>query len=377
MSGTGLLTQIVRSVRRRTRHAVVVVVLTVLSVALLAGAYFLRGYWEDLAMNLGASLVLVIATYLIFNPLFAELQAATIQEHQRLDYPRFISEVGTSQAVVAILETWTGLLEAPYLEPFLAAVRSALRRRVSVRILLLHPDSNPAEQRTEELGGHDVRSAIMTNLRDLHQFWRNELTADLRELLDIRVYDAMPSVQLYRWDDKAFISFYPLGQLAYDTPQIEAFMATPWGEFVQARFEELWTSRETLQLNDYMTLEMRVYHENRDLGACEGDFVVLADTLYIHAADLVSHVIRYGRHGVTVRLPERTEVYSPPLRLAGAGRAVPVERMLGYHADSVDDEPLLGELRNAFHRKYGTDPDIVVRLVPDDSPAVPVRNERG
>jgi hypothetical protein len=369
MSGAGLVIQIVRSVRRRTRHAVVVVVLTVLSVALLAGAYYLQGYWEDLAMNLGASLVLVIATYLIFNPLFAELQAATIQEHQRLDYPRFITEVGGSQSVVEILETWTGLLEAPYLERFLDAVRGALRRRVSVRILLLHPDSNPAEQRTEELGGHDVRSAIMTNLRDLHRFWHVELTAELRERLDIRVYDAMPSVQLYRWDDKAFISFYPLGQLAYDTPQIEAFMATPWGEFVQARFDELWTGRETLPLRDYMTLEMRVHHDGTDLGACRGDFVVLAGTLYVHAADLVAHVIRYGRDGVTVRVPERTEVQPR--------RAAAVERMLDYHADSVDDEPLLGELRDAFHRKYGIEPDIVVRLVPDDSPAVSVLDQRG
>lgn len=363
MAGTDLLTVIIRSFRRRTRHAVVVLVLVAASVGLLVGAAFLRGYWYDLALNLGASLVLVIATYLIFNPLFSELAAASIQEHPRLDYPRFIHEVSASQAVVHILETWTGLLEAPYLERFLDAVRVALDRGVTVRILLLDPDSNAARQRTEELGGHDVPTAITTNLRDLYRFWRTELTDATRRRLDIRIYDAMPSVQLYRWDDKAFISFYPLGQLAYDTPQIEAFMATPWGEFVQAKFEELWSGRETQRLADHMTLRMSLAHHGTDLGTCQGDFVTLDGVSYVHAADLVNHVIRYGRDEVTVRCP---------------AREAPGGAHLDHYADSVDDQPLLVELRALFDRKYGAEPDVVIRLVPDgDRPAaVPAADPR-
>ncbi|GAA3517592.1 hypothetical protein [Actinocatenispora rupis] len=349
MAGTDLFSTMVRSIRRRTRHAVVVAVLAALSVAMLAGAAALQGYWYDLSLNVGASLVLVIATYLIFNPLFAELQAANIREHHRLDYSRFIHEVEHAHGRVDILETWTGLLEPPYLEGFLDAVRHAAGRGVAVKILLLDPDSNAAVQRTEELGGHDVRSAILTNLRDLYSFWRTVLDPEVRRLVDIRVYDAMPSVQLYRWDDKAFISFYPLGQLAYDTPQIEAFMATPWGEFVQNRFDEMWAARDTRRLDAFMTMRMALSHHGSALGDCRADFVLADGTFYVDTPVLVNHVVKLGRDGIMVRCD-----------LPGASVTA-----AGYRVDPVVVEPQRGEIRDLFVLKYGHAPDVVIRLVPD------------
>ncbi|HEY3503036.1 MAG TPA: hypothetical protein VGN37_09695 [Actinocatenispora sp.] len=346
---TDLFTTLARSIRRRTRHAVVVAVLALASVAMLVGAARLDGYWYDLCLNVGASLVLVIATYLIFNPLFSELAAASIREHHRLDYSRFIHEVESSHGRVDILETWTGLLEAPYLDQFLSAVRLAAGRGVAVKILLLDPDSNAAVQRTEELGGHDVASSILTNLRDLYAFWRTGLEPELRRQVDIRVYDAMPSVQLYRWDDKAFISFYPLGQLAYDTPQIEAFMATPWGEFVQNRFDEMWAAKDTRRLDAFMTMRMGLSHHGSDLGDCRADFVLADGTFYVDTPVLVNHVIKHGRDGITVRC-------RPP--------GVPAVDE-GYHVDPVDAEPLRRRVRELFLLKYGHAPDVVIRLVPD------------
>jgi hypothetical protein len=75
---------------------------------------------------------------------------------------------------------------------------------------LLVPDSAAARQRAEEIYPVDVRGVIVDNLRYLHLF-ANALPAPLRSLFDVRIYDASPSVQIFRWDDRALISFFRSG----------------------------------------------------------------------------------------------------------------------------------------------------------------------
>src|SRR3982750_598710 len=138
-----------RLLSRRGRHVVGIGGLGGGAVVLLPGARLVRGYWQGLCLNLGASLVMVIATYLIFNPIFAEIRAVTSQEHPRLDYDAFIEHVRRTHGTVCILETWTGGREEPYRRRFLDAVQQALQRGARVRILLLDPDAAATEQRTE------------------------------------------------------------------------------------------------------------------------------------------------------------------------------------------------------------------------------------
>ena len=243
-----------RAVRRRPRQAAVVAVLAAASVGLLAGAARLDGYAYDLCLNLGASLVLVIAGYLVFNPLFGELGAAGISEHDRLPRGTYLRHVRHATRTVRILETWTDLLHEAYHARFVGALEQAAARGVTVQILLLDPDTFAAEQRGAELSGRyaPVRASIQDNL-DALRAWLDTTTlpATARSNIDIRVYRALPSVQMYGWDDKAYLSFYPVDAVSFDTEQIEAFLDTPWGAFVSSRFHQLWEAASTRDLDTY------------------------------------------------------------------------------------------------------------------------------
>ena len=80
----------------------------------------------------------------------------------------------------------------------------------------------------------------------------------MRVRLKVRLYDASPSVQMYRCDNKAFISFFPIDQSTYDAQQIETLMNTPIGDFVQGRFEELWNAPGTVKLREVTSMPLRL-----------------------------------------------------------------------------------------------------------------------
>src|SRR5438309_130978 len=186
----------VRWLVRRTRYIIVLGALSVATILLLTVAYYSNGYWRDLDVNVAASIIIVIATYLIFNPLIEGVRAASTREHPRLDLDDFIEHIANAGKEVDILDTWTRLLDSHLRERSFSAVREALKNRVNIRILLLDPESKAAEQRTEEIGHRaDVPRAIMETLLHLYRF-RQELSVSMAEYFEVRIYSASPSVQL-------------------------------------------------------------------------------------------------------------------------------------------------------------------------------------
>src|ERR1041385_1129268 len=185
---------------RHTRYIVVLGALSLATVLLLIVAYYSGGYWRDLDVNVAASIIIVIATYLIFNPLIEGVRAASTREHPRLDLDDFIEHIANANKEVDILDTWTRLLDSNLRERSFIAVREALKNRVAIRILLLDPASKAAEMRTEEIGHRaDVPRAIMETLLQLYRL-REDLNPVLVPYFGVRIYSASPSVQLYRWD---------------------------------------------------------------------------------------------------------------------------------------------------------------------------------
>lgn len=287
----------------RVRPVWAAVAVTLLAVALLVFARLVEGFNRELLLNLGASLAFVPPTYLVFAPIFERLRqtAAAIEEHLVLDIDLLISHIELSHSRVWVLETWTGLLEDAHRDAFLKALRVALGNGVSVQILLLDPTSAAAQQRAEELNDPWVPTLIAENLRYLHDF-RRQLAASQQRLLEVRVYDASPSVQLYRWDDKAFVSFFPIGKRAYDTRQIETYLANPLGEFAESRFDGLWSATTTYTLDDYMTLALCVHHEDRPPTEHEVAFVRAQDDIFVDGAAFLTEVAKHGIRTLTVRL---------------------------------------------------------------------------
>ncbi|WBB68715.1 hypothetical protein [Micromonospora sp. WMMD812] len=290
-----------RRLRWRLRRVAGSLALVVLSVALLAWGRAEDGYDRDVLLNIGASVVIVALTYAIFDPLFEELRRSRVEEHPRLDDEEFSAHVAGATSVVAIMDTGSHLLEGGGRERFLNALRAALGNGVVVRVLLLDPDSAAASQRAEEIRPVDVRRVLVDNLRRLNEF-ATSLDKGLRARFHVRIYDASPSIHMFRWDDKALISFFPIGARASASPHLEVFMASPLGDFVESRFDELWRHPSTRHLDEYVCLPLTVSHGSTVLRSCAVHFVAEGDEWCIDGSPMVDQLTDHGTGPLEVRL---------------------------------------------------------------------------
>jgi len=81
-------------------------------VILLIFAYHTAGYSANLEVSGASSLIIVIATYLIFNPVIEGVRAVSTREHPRLDLEEFTKRIAEANKGVDILDTWTRLLDS-------------------------------------------------------------------------------------------------------------------------------------------------------------------------------------------------------------------------------------------------------------------------
>ncbi|MEV6637847.1 hypothetical protein AB0M54_44685 [Actinoplanes sp. NPDC051470] len=270
--------------RWRTRTLIIGGILFLASAGLLIAAGSTRGFTSDLLLNLGSSLVLAAVSYLIFDPIFDEARKARVQEHDRFDQAAFVDRMRETHRNIRILDTWTLLLEDRTRTRTFSAMRKALDQGATIRVLLLDPSSAAAQQRAEELVRRqiDVAAQIMDNLRQLYLF-RDQLDSpEVKSRLKVCVYDASPSIQLYQWDHRALISFFPIGKVSFDVPQLEVDMASPWGQFVDRRFDELWDHQEHVRsLDRYWLLAVTLMQGSERLDTVFLPYVGTEDEVYV------------------------------------------------------------------------------------------------
>ncbi|MGC4812974.1 DUF5919 domain-containing protein [Micromonospora sp. DT228] len=335
----------------RQRHAFVVGgALLGVAVVMLVAAWRSTGFLSDLLLNLGASVVLAAISYVIFDPLFEEARKARVQEHLSFDQQAFVTRLHRSGRRVRILDTWTILLEQRHREETLSAIRAALANGAQVQLLLLDPDCTAAQQRSEELERQrvDVPRQIRTNLRHLAAF-TDALDARLRQRLQIRLYDASPSIQLYQWDGRALISFFPIGKLSFNVPQLEVDMDSPWGGFVHARFEELWEHEQaTLDLERYWSVMVTLLHDDSDVAEVSVPYLTVDGQHYVDCRGF----------RVTGQLTARAML---PPRAPGASPA-----MFALAEPADGDHTPVDTVKRHFDQKYGhADAErAIYRLVP-------------
>jgi hypothetical protein len=349
--------------RPRRRQAIWSVILGLGGTALLLVAKDATGFGQDVMINVGASVVMVALSFIVFDPIFDDMRKNAVEEHRTLNHDQLVANVAAARQTVEIMETWTGLLEERYHDRFLAAIRQALRAGVEFRILLLDPDSAAAEQRAEELHQAQVQLLIMENLRELYRLHRS-LDPDEARRFQVRVYDASPSIQFYRWDDKAFISFFPIGTRAYDARQIEAFMSSPLGEFVSSRFEDLWGSATTRPMDDFMHLHLTVRLDDEDLTRAETHFIRVGPYCFIDGSAIADHLTDHGALRLSLATMRPLTIGEPQgdgAVLASTFDMVRVER---------NDRPRRAEVVAVFDAKYGDSHENhpLLRLVPRVAP---------
>lgn len=98
---------------------------------------------------------------------------------------------------------------------------------------------------TPLIGRATIRREILRNVRVLAEF-TGRLDRHVERRLEVRLYRAAASTTLYRWDDRALISFLSLGRHTSQGSQLEIDVDTSLGHFVEQHFDELWGSATTL-----------------------------------------------------------------------------------------------------------------------------------
>ncbi|AUG82063.1 hypothetical protein CFP65_7484 [Kitasatospora sp. MMS16-BH015] len=308
--------------------------------------WFARGiheYRENLLLNLAPELLTTIATLLVIQPIVTRLEEDRVREHLRLDYGSFCDLLTQTHDLVCILDTYSPLF-AGTSQRFAEATRAAIANGATMQIMLLDPDSLAAQQRSHELST-DVRGGVLRNIREFRRV-QNLLPNEQRGRLQMRLYDAAPSIQLYRCGERMMVSFFPVDRHSGDTQQLEVRVTTPLGSFVAERFAELWTSGRSV--NELLKKKAQLLDDSGAIGK----------PLWL---DYVRHQgeIHVSDHRLLVALARSQD---QPVRVLLGGHPSEV-----FELGLVDDHEtdLLRQLAAAQLEKYGTEGHTVfMRLRP-------------
>lgn len=331
---------------RRRYYMVIAAAVLVVVIALLVYSVSLPDYGKNLSLNLGADLIGTLVVLFVIAPFMGRAERSHETVLERFDHRGFIRQTGDARHRVQVLEMWTDLLQGGFQRQFLDSLRRALARDVEVRILLLNPDARAAEQRADDLLRQtDVVDNILDNLRILHEFQR-ELSERMRRYIEIRVYSALPPVQLYRVDDHLIVSFYPVNMTSWNAAQYQTSPQAQLGTFVTTKFDELWEAASTRTLDQFRTVGLAVAgEENGDHYKVR--FVSTGEQIFVSGRKIIAENLRSGIDGLPVRMidgnakgePNSSKPYSlTPLDPAGEDHATAqdlFQRKYGQHHHEV------------------------------------------
>lgn len=182
--------------------------------------------------------------------------AGVVGVHSRFPEEAFNGLLERAGEELVILQTWI-----PNLHHFRTPLHKAITdRQVTARILLLHPASPVAGLRDEALRAVrdpalavDVRSSVEGCLAGLAEL-NAALAPENRPLLQVRLYNSLPSLAVFKVDDRFLVSSFLHGQLAIDSTQIEIDGAdTVMGEEVHRELRTLWSIGRDVDLLDWRT----------------------------------------------------------------------------------------------------------------------------
>jgi hypothetical protein len=168
--------------------------------------------------------------------------AGIARVHPSLDYCLLVDLMGDAGKIV-ILNTWI-----PELNILADALVEALRRGTHLSILMLYPESHIAQLRSQALQGSTqarfredhVRPGVRHCLEVLEAIGHT-VGEDLRRHLRVRLYNSLPSISVFAFDDRALVSVFLHGQLAVKSVQIEVHgRDSVMGQLVFGELDTLW-----------------------------------------------------------------------------------------------------------------------------------------
>lgn len=239
---------------------------TLIVLAFIAGVLLLLRYAHNRGTNetnnlFEGLLVEVAGTLILFVVLNRSIKSiAGIGVHERLPIEAFIDAASEASREVAILETFTDLVNSGrHQDKFKIAIQQALSRGAKVRVLLVLPESNSARERAIQLKETDVKQQIELTVARFFAITQDLAKADL----EVRLYDSPLFAALHRWDDRSYVSFFPVDQRSDHVPNLEVAVNTPLGRSVLEQFELLWKPEKSVSIKDYMELVLRLTNAER------------------------------------------------------------------------------------------------------------------
>ena len=323
-----------RTLRSRPRFYGVLAVILVVGVTLTAVGAFTTGAWRDVLINIGASVITVFLTALVLEPLVEQGRRPEEVIHPEFPHQRFLDGMDASSHRVRIMGAWPYVMDQQWRPLFLDTLGRTLHRGVTVEILVMDSTIKAAEQRDVDLGHQVAVSAMITDvIAELSRFQRG-LPEDVAQRLGVRVFNSLPPARLYRWDNRAISSFFPMGTgLGTDVRHYETNVTSSLGRFVDEQFDLAWRDRDTRDLQDYLTVSMTLVATGRRYRA---RYVVADDQVYVASLQLTDSLFRNQLHGTEVRLDR-------PRHGDGAG----------YTVQTVaDGDPAAEVIEELMRRKY-------------------------
>lgn len=336
---------------RRRAYVSIAVGLGAVVALLLLFSSSLPDYGKNLSLNLGADLIGTIIVLFAVAPFLARGDRQRESVRESFDRPGFVRQIADARREIQILELWTDLLQENYQDRVLAALRAALKQQVKIRILLLSPDAHAAEQRADDLLRQtNVIGDILDNLRILHGFVYADIPEVHRRNIDVRIYSALPPVQMYQVDRQVVVSFYPVNVISWNATQYLTSPDSQLGQFVGDKFDELWKARSTRSLDQFWETTV-VTRSGADEKRYRSGYVTFDEDVYVSGQRIVADHAENGISGLTVRTVHGNVTGEPDVR--GPYSFVSVDASAKDHAT----------VRELFRRKYGQDHHVVLKLV--------------
>lgn len=337
--------------QRRRAYLWIAVVLGAVTASLLVLSRSLPDYGKNLSLNLGADLIGTIVVLFAISPFLARAENHGDSVRENFDRGAFVRQAADARSEILMLELWTDLLQEGYQDGFLNALRAALRQQVNIRILLLSPDARAAEQRADDLLRQtNVVGDILDNLRILYEFVYTGIPEVHRRNIDVRVYSALPPVQMYQVDSHVIVSFYPVNVTSWSATQYLTSPDSQLGKFVGDKFDELWRARSTRTLEQFWETTVIVASDAAERKYRVG-FVMSDEDTFISGQRIIEDHAERGIAGLVVQTVDDNVTGESAVR--GRSSLVSVDATLETYA----------VVRTLFHRKYGRDDHVILKLV--------------
>ena len=349
--------RISRVFRRRPGYYTGLVGISLLGTLIIGMATLVGDLPREVMINLGASVLGVVLTAIVLEPLIERARRPEEVIHAEFPYQSYMAAVDDASQRIRIMSAWPYVMDYPWRGHFLTAVEGALSRGVTVQILVLDPLSKAAEQRAFDLNDKvDVSSVISDVLQAFNRFQVSVLESSPLLALDIRVYSSQPPARLYRWDNRALSSFFPMGSgVGTDVRHYETNVTSGLGRFVDEQFDLIWQDNQTEQLNGYLFLSITLTVTSKIYTA---QYVLVGEELFAATLELGDDVFRNLITDLTVHL------HVLPAKLRET--AIRNFKMQGV----PDDDDVVAAVSACFERKYGAASALqpafraVFRLVP-------------